>query len=58
MQAAKFLQYNLRFRVRRSIYSDESDEMKKLKFQEQESMRAISERFRRMNEVKLQISND
>ncbi len=49
---------DLRFRARRSIYSDESDEMKKVRFREQRSMRAISRRFRRMNEDNIQRSNN
>ncbi len=49
---------DLRFRARRSIYSDKSDEMKKVKFREQRSMRAISRRFRRMNEDNIQKSNN
>ncbi len=49
---------DLRFRVRRSIYSDESDGMEKLRFREQRFMRAISGRFRRMNEDNIQKSNN
>jgi hypothetical protein len=59
MQVAKFLQYDLRFRVvRKSIYSDKSDEMKKVKFREQRFMKAISKRFRRMNEDNIQRNNN